>query len=49
VKPGDYWDVYFHTLEKGKADLEAAGITIPFPQRDVHIFGEKTASGPSTL
>ena len=41
VKPQDYWDVYFETTEKGKIELEAAGITIPFPQRDVHIFEEK--------
>ncbi len=40
VKPGDYWDVYFETLEKGKLALEAAGITIPFPQRDVHLYKE---------
>lgn len=44
VKPGDYWGVYFDTLEKGKADLEAAGITIPFPQRDVHMYEEKKAA-----
>ncbi len=41
VRPGDYWGVQFDTLEKGKAELEAAGITIPFPQRDVHTFEEK--------
>jgi len=40
VKPKDYWDVYFDVLEKGKIALEAKGITIPFPQRDVHIFEE---------
>ena len=44
VKPDDYWGVYFDTLEKGKAELEAAGITIPFPQRDVHLYGEKKAA-----
>jgi small conductance mechanosensitive channel len=40
-KPGDYWDVYFETLEKGKLELEKAGIVIPFPQRDVHLYQEK--------
>jgi len=44
VKPGDYWGVHFDTLEKGKAELEAAGITIPFPQTDVHLFEEKKAA-----
>jgi len=41
VKPGDYWGVYFDTLENGKLELEKAGITIPFPQQDVHMFQEK--------
>jgi len=41
VKPTDYWDVYFATVENGKAELEKAGITIPFPQRDVHLYEEK--------
>lgn len=41
VKPADYWSVYFDTLEKGKVDLEKNGITIPFPQRDVHMYEEK--------
>jgi len=36
--PEDYWDVYFHVYEEGKAALDKAGITIPFPQRDVHLF-----------
>jgi small conductance mechanosensitive channel len=38
--PGDYWGVYFDTMENGKAELEKAGITIPFPQRDVHMITE---------
>ncbi|MFC1704094.1 mechanosensitive ion channel family protein [Candidatus Omnitrophota bacterium] len=40
-KPGDYWAVTFDTLENGKFELEKAGITIPFPQRDVHLYKEK--------
>lgn len=40
VKPQDYWDVYFDTVEKGKLELEKNGMTIPFPQRDVHIYRE---------
>jgi len=40
VKPGDYWDVHFDTLEKGKEALEKNGITIPFPQTDVHLHQE---------
>ena len=33
----DYWSVYFDTTEKAKQVLEENGISIPFPQRDVHI------------
>ena len=35
--PADYWDVYFGIIEKCKNALDAAGISIPFPQMDVHI------------
>ena len=34
----DFWDLRWLILEEGKARLEAAGISIPFPQRDVHHF-----------
>ena len=37
VKSGDYWNVYFDTTAMLKTSLENSGITIPFPQRDVHI------------
>ena len=33
----DYWGVYFDTTEKAKQVLEENGISIPFPQQDVHI------------
>ncbi len=36
-KPEHYWDVYFEVLEGCKNALDAAGITIPFPQMDVHL------------
>ncbi len=36
--PADYWNVYFDVLEQGKMALDQAGITIPFPQRDVHLI-----------
>lgn len=41
VKPDDYWDVYFDTIENGKLEMEKRGITIPFPQRDIHLYEEK--------
>ncbi|MCG6938290.1 MAG: mechanosensitive ion channel [Gammaproteobacteria bacterium] len=36
VKTGDYWNVYFDTHEKVKLTFDAEGITIPYPQMDVH-------------
>ena len=38
VKTGDYWPVYFDTQEKIKKRFDAEGISIPFPQRDVHLY-----------
>ncbi|MBL4651530.1 MAG: mechanosensitive ion channel [Flavobacteriales bacterium] len=38
--PADYWDVHFEVQEASKLALDDAKITIPFPQRDVHIFNE---------
>lgn len=34
---GDYWPVRRELTESGKAALEAAGLSIPFPQRDLHL------------
>lgn len=41
VKTDDYWPVYWDMTEKIKIELEASGMSIPFPQRDLHIFNEK--------
>ncbi len=38
TKTDDYWTVWGDLLEQGKAELEAAGCSIPFPQRDVHMY-----------
>ncbi len=40
VKGPDYWDVYFDMQRKVKEEFDANGISIPFPQRDVHLFKE---------
>lgn len=37
VKTEDYWGVYGDLLETAKVELEAAGCSIPYPQRDVHL------------
>jgi small conductance mechanosensitive channel len=34
----DYWPLRFDLTRRIKERLEAAGCTIPFPQRDVHLF-----------
>ena len=41
VKTGDYWDVRFDLTENIKNTLDEAGISIPFPQQDVHLFVDK--------
>ena len=42
VPPADYWNVYFDTIENVKLALDKNGITIPFPQRDVHMITESS-------
>lgn len=37
VKVDDYWPVYFHTHEQVKLRFDEAGISIPYPQQDVHL------------
>lgn len=38
VKVEDYWAVHFDVTEKVKLRFDKEGISIPFPQRDVHLF-----------
>jgi len=37
VKTADYWDLYFDLTEKVKLTFDQEGISIPFPQTDVHL------------
>ncbi|MCP3681176.1 MAG: mechanosensitive ion channel [bacterium] len=37
VKTPDYWSVFFHLNKTIKEEFDKQGITIPFPQRDVHL------------
>ena len=41
VKSGDYWDVHFNITENIKKKFDREGISIPFPQRDVHLYEHK--------
>ncbi len=43
VKSADYWDVFFESNELIKTRFDDAGIGIPFPQRDVHLYEHKAA------
>ena len=38
VKASDYWGVYTATHEAIKKEFDAQGISIPYPQRDVHVY-----------
>ena len=38
VRTDDYWDTYWNLTEIVKKRFDEEGITIPFPQRDVHHF-----------
>ena len=38
VLAADYWDVYSSVTENIKKSFDAEGISIPFPQRDVHVY-----------
>jgi small conductance mechanosensitive channel len=42
AKNEDFWNLRWLILEEGKMRLEAAGISIPYPQRDVHHFNLET-------
>jgi len=37
VRTSDYWDVFFATQESIKKRFDAEGISIPFPQQDIHV------------
>jgi small conductance mechanosensitive channel len=41
VKSEDYWSLWCDTQEGVKKQFDAAGISIPFPQRDVHLYNHK--------
>ncbi|MBN1830771.1 MAG: mechanosensitive ion channel [Deltaproteobacteria bacterium] len=40
TKTDDYWDVYFDLTENLKKRFDTEGVSIPFPQHDVHVFQE---------
>ena len=44
VKPADYWAVYWDVTREVKRRFDAEGVSIPFPQRDVHVYQESGAA-----
>ncbi|HTN19486.1 MAG TPA: mechanosensitive ion channel domain-containing protein [Pelobium sp.] len=38
VNNTEFWDVYLTKLEQVKKAFDKAGISIPFPQRDLHVY-----------
>jgi len=43
AKTSDYWNVFFDTTESVKKRLDEEGVSIPFPQQDVHLFEHQKA------
>lgn len=44
VNSADYWAVRYHLLETIKVRFDEAGISIPYPQRDVHMHEVKSVA-----
>ena len=40
VRTEDYWTTYWDITRKVKEEFDANGVSIPFPQRDVHVYHE---------
>jgi small conductance mechanosensitive channel len=40
TKVDDYWDVYWDVTRTVKMRFDAEGVSIPFPQRDVHVYNQ---------
>jgi len=44
VKTSDYWGVFFDMQKNVKLRFDSENISIPFPQRDVHLIGGDAAT-----
>ena len=47
AKPEDYWTVYWDVTRAVKQRFDSEGISIPFPQRDVHIYQQGGSETPA--
>ncbi len=48
TKSTDYWTVYWDLMHQVKHGFDAAGITIPYPQQDIHVKPAASSSGAAT-
>jgi small conductance mechanosensitive channel len=49
AKTDHYWDVYWDVTRSVKERFDKEGISIPFPQRDVHIYNDAEEKEPISL
>ncbi len=47
AKTDDYWNVYWDITREVKRRFDEEGISIPFPQRDVHVYHENAPAAQS--
>ncbi len=45
AKNSVFWDLHWYMIEEGKIRLEEAGMTIPYPQRDVYLYDQTKMNG----
>jgi small conductance mechanosensitive channel len=48
VARDDYWDVYWDVTREVKLRFDREGISIPFPQRDIHVMSGDTSAAEIT-
>ena len=48
VATSEFWPTFFDLTRKSKTELEAAGFSIPFPQRDLHIIESSETASTAT-
>ncbi len=42
---GVFWDIHWYMIEEAKIRLEEAGMTIPYPQRDLYLYDQNKMNG----
>ncbi len=48
TRTGDYWTVYWDITRRVKEEFDRNGISIPFPQRDIHVYQAPMAAPPKS-